>query len=114
MQQHLRLRRRADFLHVREKGHRWQHAAVVMSAAVNGLAHNRYGFIVSKRLGKAVVRNRLRRRLREAVRTIHPQMKPGYDVVIIARLPSLSLSYGELRQALLEATQRAGLVEESS
>jgi ribonuclease P protein component len=102
-----------DFLRVKEAGRSWHHAAFVMSAVLNGLAHNRYGFIVSKRLGKAVVRNRLRRRLREAVRSIHPQIQPGYDVVVVARVPSLSLSYWELRQALVEVMQRAGLLETS-
>ncbi len=72
---------------MREIGVTQSHRLLVLSVATNERAHNRYGFIVSKQLGKAVVRNRIRRRLREVVRALDPQLKSGFDVVLIARRP---------------------------
>jgi ribonuclease P protein component len=75
----------------------------------NSLDHNRYGFIVSKRLGNAVVRNRVRRRLRACLNTVKPL--PGYDILFITRRPILVLKYREMRAIVQSLLQQAGLVE---
>ncbi len=64
----LRLRRRADFGSVYERGRILNDPLLVLRVSPNELSHNRYGFVVSKRVGGAVVRNRVRRRLQEIVR----------------------------------------------
>jgi ribonuclease P protein component len=56
-----------------------------MNVATNDHPHNRYGFIITKKMGKAVQRNRIKRQLREMMRRLHSQLRQGYDVVIIAR-----------------------------
>ena len=76
---------REDFQRLRQVGVTHRHRLMVLSFSHNELMHNRYGFIVGKQLGKAVTRNRIRRRLREVVRALDPQLKPGFDVVLIAR-----------------------------
>jgi ribonuclease P protein component len=101
MQRHLRLRRREDFAQLRENGRVWRHRLLWLSIGTNTLPHNRYGFVTSKQLGKAVVRNRTRRLLREAVRHAHPFLVPGYDMVFIAR-PRLA---GQPFQAVCEAVE---------
>ena len=65
MQRRLRLRRKDDFARLRQHGRVWRHHMLILSVTPNGLTHNRYGFVTSKHLGKAVVRNRTRRLLRE-------------------------------------------------
>jgi ribonuclease P protein component len=85
MQRLFRLQRTEDFQRLRRAGRTQQHPLMTLSHIPNELPYNRYGFITSKRLGKAVIRNRVRRLLREAVRLLHPQLKSGFDVVIIAR-----------------------------
>lgn len=85
MQRHLRLRRSADFKKLREHGQRRQRNGLLMSSLPNGLPHNRYGFVVSRKIGKAVRRNRLRRQLREAMRSLNHQLQQGYDIVIVVR-----------------------------
>jgi ribonuclease P protein component len=103
------LRQQSDFQRLRAEGQSWHNAALLISAAPNSLSHNRYGFVVGKRLGKAVVRNRLRRQLREAMRSIHDQLRPGFDMAVIARQPSLNLTYWELRETLIKLMRRAAL-----
>lgn len=81
------IKKRADFL-VAQAGERAGTPSFLMirSKAPNGLDHLRAGFTVTKKLGKAVTRNRIRRRMREAARRILPEYGlAGYDYVLIAR-----------------------------
>ena len=73
----------------------------------NGLPHNRYGFVTSRAVGKAVVRNKVRRRLREAVRSL--PLEDGWDVVVIARRSAADAMYRELRESLASLLARAGV-----
>lgn len=109
MQRHLRLRRNDDFARLRATGQVWRHPFLILSVVSNGLPHNRYGFITSKHLGKAVVRNRIRRRLREAVRQAHPCIKPGHDIAVIARESIDGQPYHAVSDALKATLQQAGL-----
>ena len=75
MRKQLRLRRRKDFDTVFQEGHVLANRLLVLRTAPNQLPHNRYGFVTGKRLGKAVVRNRVRRRLQAAHAL--PEAAPG-------------------------------------
>jgi ribonuclease P protein component len=67
----------------------------------------RVGFTISKKIGNAVVRNRVRRRLRAAVGALDPaQMRPGYDYVVIARARAADCAYQDLKAELEQALQR--------
>lgn len=111
MQHDLRLRHTHDFQRLRREGRSYPHPLMVMSIAPNMLAHNRYGFITSKHLGKAVKRNRIRRRIREAVRLLHPQLKSGYDIVFVARLPLVEQPFDIVQRTISDLFQQAGLLE---
>ena len=76
------------------------HPLLVARFAPNDLQRTRFGFSTGRRLGGAVVRNRVRRRLREAVRAAEPRIRPGWDVLIVARAPSADATYGALGAAL--------------
>ncbi len=110
MQRHLRLRHRADFARLRREGRTWRHPLVILSATPNGRTHNRYGFITSKKLGNAVVRNRARRLMREVVRQAHPRLRQGYDVVFIARRAMAGKPYGAVQDAMAHVLQQAHLL----
>ncbi|MEP7293248.1 MAG: ribonuclease P protein component [Chloroflexota bacterium] len=112
MQQHLRLRRAEDFGRLRQVGVTQSHRLIVLSFAPNELPNNRYGFIVGKRTGKAVTRNRIRRRLREILRALDPQLKPGFDIVLIARTPLAEQPFDVILRTVYDLFRRAKLVNE--
>ena len=82
---------------------------LVLYCRRNGLAENRVGITVSKKLGGAVVRNRARRRLRECYRLNEHRLKPGFDVVIAARGRCLNAPFSALEDAFLAAAAELGL-----
>jgi ribonuclease P protein component len=109
MERKYRLRLNADFQRVRQKGRSWANRFVVLCALPNELEHSRFGFAASKRIGKAVVRNRVRRRMREAVRLRFAEIDEGWDMVFIARSATAGSNYAELSGAVENLLMSANL-----
>ena len=86
-------------------------SCLVLYARKNRTGTNRVGITVSKKLGKAVVRNRVRRRLREVYRLNEEQFLPGYDIVIVARNRAVDVSFQKLTESLLTLSGQAGILE---
>lgn len=105
-----RLTRSADFARVRAEGRCWSNRALVLCRSANQLPHSRFGFAVSRRLGKATARNRIKRLLREAVRAEWQHIVPGWDVVLIARAGSAALDYWAMREAVCHLLRLAQLL----
>jgi ribonuclease P protein component len=102
-----RLRRPADFQRVRAMRRSWGHPLLVLYVAPNDGQATRLGISAGKRVGKAVVRNQVKRRVREAVRHRYADLPPGYDLVFIARAPAATAAWTELRDAADELLRRA-------
>ena len=98
----------AQYALVYEKGSSWVSPLVVMRVLPNGLTLSRYGFSVSKRLGKAVKRNKVKRRLREILRLA--SVKAGWDMVFIARPAASEADYASLDKAVKGLLSRAELL----
>ena len=111
MKSALRLRRQSDFARVRQYGKVQPCRALFISFCANRLLRNRYGIVVSGRLGMAVARNRAKRRLRAALTELHPRLKPGYDIVVVARRRAIAQPASELKRILNEVFLRAQLIE---
>jgi len=97
----VRLRRRAEFLKVQERGAKHSADCLLVLALPNGRADglSRVGLTVSTKVGNAVVRNRLRRRLRELFRTRRAALPRGLDMVIIARTSAAEADWSRLVRA---------------
>ena len=86
---------------------------LVLYARKNRTCTNRVGVTVSKKLGGAVVRNRVRRRLREVYRLHEQQFSPGWDIVVVARSRCIRADFGKLTHAYLSLAEKAGILRET-
>jgi ribonuclease P protein component len=107
-----RLRAPAEFRRVRDQAPRgWPNRFLVLYVAPNELDRARVGITVSSRVGNAVVRNRVRRRLREALRARLDRLASGRDILVVARPASAEATWSELSSALDAALLRAGATD---
>ena len=84
---------------------------LVLYAKPNRTGTNRIGITVSKKLGKAVIRNRVRRRLREVYRLNEDKFSPGWDIVVVARSRCISASFEKLTDSYLSLAEKAGILK---
>ena len=103
-----RLTKETQFGAVINNGKSWSNSLVVLRALPNELGWTRCGFAAGKRLGKAVVRNRVKRLFREGVRLT--PIKEGWDMVFIARPAAAEADYHALRRGIEEFLSRARLL----
>jgi ribonuclease P protein component len=106
------LHTRAQYTLVYQQGRTWVNSLVVMKAAPNGLCLSRYGFSVTRKVGKAVLRNRLKRLLREILRA--QSLKPGWDIVFIVRSQAAGADYRQLNRSVTGLLTRANLLESNA
>jgi len=104
------LKKTAQYALVYNKGSSWVSDLVVMKALPNGLNFSRCGFSVGRRVGKAVVRNRVKRRLREILRLT--PLQPGWDIIFIARPMIASAHYASMEKSVKGLLSRAQLLVE--
>lgn len=111
--QSARLRRRGDFQRIYAAGKAYPESCVVLHVLplTDRPDERQVGFSVSKKVGGAVVRNRVKRRLREIVRPLVPRIKGGVLLVIAARSRAAQVEQAEMAQSVARALQRAGLLD---
>lgn len=80
----------------------------------NRLDVNRLGYTVSTKLGHAVVRNRVRRRLREVVRLNSSALTEGWDIILVARSRAVAAPFDKLTNAWLDACGKLGMLKEET
>lgn len=90
----------------------YANACLVLYARRNRTGGNRVGITVSKKLGHAVVRNRVRRRLREVYRLNEAAFQPGWDIVVVARSRAVTAPFRDLTNAYLSLARKAGILRE--
>ena len=110
-----RLKKRGDFDRAHRKGKPFRGRFLAAKVVVNGGEHSRFGYMVSKKVNKrAVVRGRIRRRLREATRALLPNLKQGLDVVVMTRPESADKTFEELKAELETTFRKARLFKDQT
>ena len=108
-----RLRVRRDFRIVYSKGRSLANPWLVLYSRVTKHADCRIGFSISKKLGGAVERNRIKRRLREIMRSHSAKLRPGWDVVIVGRSRLQDADFQAIAQSVHDLLQRARLLTDA-
>ncbi len=106
-----RLCRAGEFTKLKREGHSFHGKLMVLSVLdLRGETEPRIGLITSRRVGGAVVRNRVRRRLREIIRAARPQLPAGVWLALIARQAAAQASFQALRDEWTQLAQRSSLI----
>ena len=104
-----RLRNGDQITDLRQRGRSWQNRWFVLVKGANDCPTSRFAFSVSRRLGKAVIRNRLRRVMRDCIRRRLPTLQSGWDVLLIARLPVRDAPYEQIDGAIADILSQSRL-----
>ncbi|CAH2215340.1 ribonuclease P protein component [Tepidibacter aestuarii] len=107
------IKKDSDFRKVYKTGKSFANRLLVMYVVKNNLDINRVGFSVSKKIGKAVVRNKVKRRMRESFRlyTNENNLKVGYDFVFIARMPISESDFMSTQKSMIHLFKKANIVK---
>jgi len=108
-QKALRLKKNTEFKTVLGKGAYYADKRLVLYVLPNARSGNYFGVSVSKKLGKSVKRNRVKRLIREAVRIQAALLKPGHDIVVLARPGAAGEPFAKIERSLTRLLLRSGL-----
>ena len=106
--------RNNDFRRIYARGKSYVSPLVVVYALKNRTKNVRVGITTSKKVGNAVQRNRSRRVIREAFRALAPRVRPGFDLVLVARGKTPYVKSSDVRRQLERQLQAAGLLQEET
>jgi len=112
MEKSQRLRKNREFRYVYNKGKVYSNSILVMYIVKNNSEYNRVGFSVSNKVGKSVVRNKVRRRIKESFRLNASIIKKGYNIVFISRVRARGVNYKEIEKAMLLLFKEAKILIE--
>lgn len=101
MKKNERLKKNKEFRKIYNKGKSYVHPLIVLYVLPNSLGKNRVGFTVSKRIGNAVQRNRVKRLLKENYRLTKDSLKPGSDFIFLARPRIKTADFWQIKRAVL-------------
>ena len=105
-----RLKKRYQFNYIYKNGTHFSSSALVLYVVTSRTKSIKVGFAVTKKLGKAVVRNTIKRRLREIVRNQLPNLKQNYNIIIVAKEQIIETEFINLEKQILNLLKKADLL----
>mgnify|MGYP001130864954 CR=1 FL=1 len=112
MEKKYRLRKNEEFKRVYKRGKNYWNRNLVLYVMRNQLNNSRIGFTVTKKIGNSVVRNRVRRRMKEIYRKNFDNIKEEYDIIFIPKKNVVDISYKELESAMFHILKMAHLLKD--
>jgi ribonuclease P protein component len=107
-----RLRKNYEFKFVYGKGKVYSNNILVLYIIENNADYNRVGFSVSKKVGKSVIRNKVRRKIKECYRLNSSNIKKGYNMVFVSRVRAKDANYNEIDKAMLSLFRKCQILLE--
>lgn len=101
MEKKFRIRKNIEFKNIYKLGKNYWNRNLVLYVKKNGLTETRVGYTITKKIGNAVVRNKMRRRMKEIVRLNFHNIKEGYDLIFIAKRSIVNIPYEELEGSMI-------------
>ncbi|MBZ2175698.1 ribonuclease P protein component [Schnuerera sp. xch1] len=112
MDKKFRLRSNQEFKKVYQNGKNYWNRNLIMYARRNGLDYSRIGFTVTKKIGNSVVRNRVKRRMKEIFRKNFDNIKGKYDIILIPKKNVVNIKYSDLESAMLHILKLANILKD--
>jgi len=100
-----------EFKKVYSGGKNYWNKYLIIYVRKNNLNYTRIGYSISKKVGNSVVRNKIRRRMKEIYRLKLNNIKEGYDIIIIPKRNAVNISYLELESAMLHIFKLGDIIE---
>lgn len=111
MEKKFRLRKNCEFQHIYKVGKNYWNRNIILYKMKNNLNETRVGFTISKKIGNAVIRNKTKRRMREAYLRSICDLKSGYDLIFIPKKHIVDISFEELEKSIRHILKISGLLE---
>lgn len=105
------LRKNIEFKRVYKNGKNYWNRNLILYVKKNDYDYNRVGFSITKKVGNSVVRNKIRRRLKEIYRLNIHNLNSGYDLIFIPKNNTVDISYQELESAMLHILKISGMTK---
>lgn len=103
------LKKNQDFKRIYNKGRSYANGLLVIYYLANQRDYNRLGLSISKRVGNSVVRNRVKRRIRESYRLNERKIKKGYDIILISKVKANQADSKSIEKALIHLMKKIHL-----
>lgn len=107
-----RVKKNSHFRYIYNRGKSISNASLVMYTNRNNKPINRIGISVSKKIGNSVVRNRVKRLIKESYRNNKDRFIKGYDIIYIARIGTSKLKYIDIEKSIFNLAKRGGILKE--